>query len=159
MSEWLERVLDSKVTLTCSKDGRLSSSAFLHDGRAEAMATKLRAAVHPFIRSVEVKNGWILLELSPVFYEHLIKACRPTPEPNLLDRAENRLNIWRRHGDGGCPDDPVVKRVLLRCAFGLATDWDILTMTHHLDSIERVRLESGLKGVAESILFLRRMNS
>lgn len=157
MNEYLNSLFKLEVKLSYSREADLSTNAFLSGGTAVEAAKLINKSSHPFIDRAWAKSGWVLIKLNSTFYDHLLKNAAVDVPPSLnQSHLENRLRLWLRYGEQPCPKDERVRRVLLRCALGLATDKEILQMSHHLDGIKRIELERSLGGVAKAILNMKK---
>ncbi len=148
----------------------LSCSAFVRDGMAGTLLPRIREGLArctldgvPLLGDVTERGGWLLLDFSDAWWERLCALAKALP---MADGGggylENRLRMLVRHGDAPCPIDATVRRVLWLAwlahdagGFSAETGRAVLTMTHHLTGMQRVRLEHGCGGVAAAILHLK----
>lgn len=152
---YLKEITGTEVKLTLSNEGALSSSSFLYSGTAESMADRINKKPHRFIERAGEKGGWLLLHMSDCFFEMLIEEGRRLPYSPRGDYAEKRLELLMRHGRLPCPRDAKVRLLLIKGALGRLSDLELLSISHHLDGMDRVCLEHSLGGVAEALMHYR----
>lgn len=148
----LNTIFNKPIRLSYPRQGELSTNSFVASGNANWAAQKILDC--RYVARAQENNGWVIFWLTDDFYNQWIELCPRILCPNLNDLVQNRLNLWLQKGLAPCPKDENLRRVILRTAAKLATDNDILTLSHHLMGSERIAFESSLGGCAKLLLSL-----
>ncbi len=168
INSWIVSFSGKSAHFRLSKKAMLSSSDFISEDPpmvAEALAAVRKECSFmgvPMVRSVRSENGWLLIDLEKTFFDAFALLL-----PDQFDYGnfyvDKRMEIFLRHGDCSLPPyDPVLKAVLTASYASTRGRWTkddertVLTMTHALSGMERVRTEHAISRAAKIILFERR---
>ena len=168
INSWIESFSGKSAHFRLSKKAMLSSSDFILEDPlmvAEALAAVRKECSFmgvPMIRSIRCENGWLLIDLEKTVFDTFALLL-----PDQFDYGDSyvdkRMEMFLRHGDCSLPPyDPVLKAVLTASYASTRGRWTkddeqaVLTMTHTLSGMERVRTEHAISRAAKIILFERR---
>lgn len=165
---WIEACLGRAVSLRLSKKAMLACADFIREDTS-AIADRLAArraecsalGTLP-VRSVRADSGWLLFDLDASYFDAFSLLI-----PDCFDYGnayvDKRMEMFLKHGDSPLPAyDPVLKGILTASFASSRNKWTqddertVLTMTHALSGMDRVRTEHALARAAKIILYERR---
>ncbi len=168
IEDWAEGVLGVRAAVRPSQRAMLVSSRFVREDAAAAArelnahrtdCTLLGAC---WIASVRSENGWLLFDLDRAAFDAW--ACSlPNDFPHGTDYVDRRMEMLLRHGDCPLPDvQPILNAIVTASFASTRKKWTqaderaVLTMTHSLGGMERVKAEHSAARAAKIILYERR---
>lgn len=168
IGSWIGAFSGKSINLRLSKKAMLASSDFLLEN-SETMAENLSKECKnclfksaSLIRSIRAENGWLLIDLNKSYFD-AFSLLLPDSFEYGSAYVDKRMEMFLRHGDAPLPDyDPVLKAILIASFASTRGKWTqddertVLTMTHALSGMERVRTEHALARAAKIILYERR---
>lgn len=159
--------LETDILLRPSRKAMLACPAFAF-GNGSAAAKRLEAFPEPrlfgasLLASVRAESGWLLFDLDKSVFDAYALTL-PNTFLHGTDYVDRRMELLLRHGDMPLPACDAVLNAMLTASCACARrKWTaadtrvVLTMTHGLLGMERIRTEHALSRAAKIILYERR---
>ncbi len=171
IGEYSERILGVRVHARLSRRAMLAAPDFVRENAKEA-ASALHARrgecallSAPLLKSVREENGWLLFTLDSAAFDAYAAAI-PDGFSHGDAYLDRRMEMLLRHGDAPLPDCDAILCAVLAASYASARGkWTaederaVLTMTHGLSGMARVRAEHRAAHAAKLILYERRFLS
>ena len=164
---WALETLGKRIALRPSQKAMLASSDFVRSdakGAADLLRNRIercRLYGAPLLQNVRAENGWLLFDLHAAAFD-AYAARLPREFTHGTAYADRRMELLLRHGDAPTPDCPAILRATLNASFASRRGrWTkeeeraVLSMTHTLSGMERVRAEQCAAHAATIILYER----
>lgn len=155
--QWFLERTGQPTLWKASQKAQFATPSFL---RADARSVLTALGTPPVSMTVREEHGWLLVDLSTQTLDRFVEQLPMPTAPQ--DDLERRLFRYLRYEEQTLADDPTVLHTAMAASWASGRKWDavlerrILSISHHLRGMERIRLEHRLCRVMKWIIWERR---